>query len=137
MKRQPKDEIDYLIDEVIKIASLYRFFGIRISEIRNFNCPHHPDDTPSARLMGNHVYCFAERRNYYSSDVLKEFSNEEYHKARRAIAIKYKNRIGGGKPQQTQVTIDVSPLKIFREGKASFDVVLDFLKSLGEKQHVY
>lgn len=125
-----KKEIDYLMDEVLKVTSIYDKYGIRYSVERNFICSFHQDDVPSAKLFGNHVFCFAERRNYYASDILKFFSKEDYVKVCKAILKKYPGKISKRKKKETK--IDISDLHPFKKGEKSFDIVLDFIKGYRE-----
>lgn len=120
-----KDSVDRLIDERISVLRLYQRLGVYISETRNFSCPHHLDDKPSAKLFEDHLFCFAERRNYYASDILKDLSPVMYQQ----IRLKVIARSTGGQVQKAPdlKEVDFSSLDRFKKGEAPFDVVLDLI----------
>lgn len=124
-----KDETDHLIDEVMTVKQVYDMVGVYYSTSHNFPCPHHADDTPSAKMFEDHVFCFAERKNYWASDALKSLDGGIYRKVKREVLLRYPDRKPKPIRGQSPPLMNIEVLDYFRAG-ASFDVVLNYLGTL-------
>lgn len=124
--------IDLRIDALLSITSLFDRYSIPYRIHGAFRCPFHPDNKPSCQLMGNHVFCHAEKRSYYPSNVLKVFSPVDYKAAIKVVLQKYKNWEIAGKRKddsgRSSKEYDFSSLACFRGGSCGFDVVLWFIR---------